>query len=98
MLGDRGKDDIPDRRQDLLVGIRSALAAAGENDPYGRRLDDIGVLVIRIWREADGRLRARLTSVDVEAEGSEVISWVSSSGELLGSVSRWLSEFRDRGP
>ncbi len=97
MPSDRGKEDPADRRQDLLVGIRSALRAAGEYEPRGRGRDDVGVLVIRIWRETDGHLRARLTSIDAEAEDSEVISWVSSAEGLLDSVTIWLTEFHDRG-
>ncbi len=97
MPSDRGKEHPADRRQDLLVGIRSALHAAGEYEPRGRGRDDVGVLVIRIWRETGGQLRARLTSIDAEAEDSEVISWVSNAEQLLDSVTVWVNDYRERG-
>jgi hypothetical protein len=56
----------------------------------------VGVLVIRVWTEADGGMRARLTqTVDVEAPDSEVTVEKSAATEeeLLEAVRSWLEAF-----
>lgn len=57
----------------------------------------VGVLVIRVWTEADGGMRARLTqTVDVEASDPEVTveKTAATEGEILEAVRSWLEAFR----
>lgn len=56
----------------------------------------VGVLVIRVWTEADGGMRVRLTqTVDVEAPNSKVTVEKSAATEeeLLEAVRSWLEAF-----
>ena len=57
----------------------------------------VGVLVIRVWMEADGGMRARMTqTVDVEAPDSEVTVETTAATEedLLETVRSWLEAYR----
>jgi hypothetical protein len=56
----------------------------------------VGVLVIRVWTEADGGMKARLTqTVDVEASDPDVTAEVAiaTEGEILEAVRSWLEAF-----
>ena len=53
-------------------------------------------MVIRVWTEADGGIRARLTkTVDVEAPDSEVTeeTVVATEEEILETVRSWLEAY-----
>jgi hypothetical protein len=56
--------------------------------------DRTGVIVIRVWLEAEGRqLRARLTSTtDARAEG-ETVAVAGSVAEACHYVEAWLRDF-----
>jgi hypothetical protein len=53
-------------------------------------------MVIRVWTEADGGIRARLTkTVDVEAPDSEVTDEkaAATEEEILEAVRSWLEAY-----
>ena len=57
----------------------------------------VGVLIIRVWTEADGGMRARLTqTVDVEApdSGVTVETTAATEEDLLETVRSWLEAYR----
>jgi hypothetical protein len=70
---------------------------AGREYPDGvASRQHVGVLVIRVWTEADGGMRARLTqTVDVEASDPEltVEMTAATEGDLLEAVRSWLEAF-----
>ena len=86
------------KRKDVALRslLRSSESASGEDAPTGSAEHEVGLLVIRVWRERD-RLRARLSRIDADAEDAEVISWVSSADQVLVEVETWLEDFTQRG-
>jgi len=96
----RGRAGSPRPRDELLVALRSLLrsseSASAEGARTGSAEHDVGLLVIRVWRERD-LLRARLSRIDADADDAEVISWVSSADEVLAEVETWLADFTRRG-
>lgn len=56
-------------------------------------LDATGVLVVRVWREADGSLRARVTRTTDVVAGGEVSEVVSGVLGVRAAVDRFLADY-----
>lgn len=52
-----------------------------------------GLLVLNVWVEAGGRLRARITSTRDVASDIEVESYASSKAAVVEVVAAWLDGF-----
>lgn len=53
----------------------------------------VGVLVLRLWRDEGGHLRARITArLDVE-DSEEFVSTAASPDEILEIVRAWIDDF-----
>lgn len=65
--------------------------------PSSSGADSTAVLVIRAWREGEGRrdLRARITSTLDTVSGEEVSSAAAHPDEICAAVLAWLDAFLD---
>lgn len=53
-----------------------------------------GVMIIRVWREQGGRLRARITDGTEGPDAELHVSGVESESDVINAVKNWLSRIR----
>jgi hypothetical protein len=64
-------------------------------EPSSERRDRTGVLIIRVWTEADHdtTLRARITSYLGTAGAEQSQAVAASTAAICAAVERWVEEF-----
>lgn len=74
-------------------------AAAGDGDAHEHGLEELGALVLRVWREPDGEhgLRVRILASDGPREPATV-AVVTDPEAALAAVRAWLLDRQGTAP
>ena len=55
--------------------------------------DRVGVLVVRVWTEREGQIRARITSSTDVLRGESQVSASGSVEDIFAVIQEWLERF-----